>query len=548
MLRMSMVQRLSIASRPDACRTLSNFGLFAAAGRGGAIVGLRPGVPLAHGGLRDPRAAFAVLGIVVATMSVFYVRALHHAPIAGSLAFAANTVLRDGLFAFVFVFLLGLTVVRMIDAANLRSEQALQETRSMNEKLEVLVAERTHALGIATRQAQDSARAKGEFLANMSHEIRTPLNGIIASSDLLCQRRDLPPVAAEHVRIVGESGNLLLKLLGDILDFSKIEAGQLEIEQHSFALAPKIADTVAMFAHTAATHGVRLECTVASDLPAHVAGDSYRLRQVLLNLASNAIKFTPSGGCGQILVSSDSPHAEPVPIRFEVRDTGIGMDAAMLARLFERFTQADSSTTRRFGGTGLGLAISSHLVQLMGGNLEAESAPGRGSTFFFTLALPRRTAPTADPTFVVPIEVNLGLDVFVAEDNAVNRSIADAQLSQLGCRPVMVQDGEEALALLAAGPPPDVILMDCHMPKPDGWEATRRLRAWSGDPDAARRRIAHVPVIALTAAALPEERRHCLEAGMNEFLTKPVRLADLHAVLRRYAPARAIENEQTLQG
>ena len=480
------------------------------------------------------RVAVLVLIAAVGTLVLFHFHALRGHPIPGTLSFAADTVLRDGLLALLFLFTMGVTVVHMIEAANARSEQALRETQATNENLEALVAERTRELAVATRQAQESSRAKSEFLANMSHEIRTPLNGIIASADLLRQRKDLPPAAAEQARIVTESGDLLLNLLGDILDFSKIEAGQLALEAHPFELKALIADTGALLAHKAAGNGLRLEWSVAPGLPAHLAADSYRLRQVLLNLISNAIKFTPAGGGVHVSVGSEAPDADPVRVRFEVRDTGIGMDEPTRARIFERFTQADTSTTRRFGGTGLGLAISSHLVRLMGGMLEVDSAVGRGSTFSFTLALPRVMAAAVKAPVPAEAVPQLGLHVFVAEDNAVNRSILAAQLTQLGCRHTMTHDGEEALAALARGPLPDVILMDCHMPNLDGWETTRRLRAWATDARETVRRVAATPVVALTAAALPEERRRCVEAGMNEFLAKPVRVADLESVLRRF--------------
>ncbi len=457
------------------------------------------------------RMAFALFTFIVGGFVWFYLDVLHDAAAPGSpLQDAADTLLRDGLVALGFVFCLGLTLVSMIEAANRRSELALRETKANNENLEALVAKRTHALEIATGQALASARAKGEFLANMSHEIRTPLNGIIASSDLLSRRPDLTPAAAEHVRIIAGSGDLLLRLLGDILDFSKIEAGQLELEQHGVGLAALTRDTVMLLGASADVGGVRLEFTVETGLPPQVAGDGHRLRQVLLNLASNAIKFTPRGGQVGVNVTSMAPTANPVPVRFEVSDTGIGMDAATVTRIFDRFTQADTSTTRRFGGSGLGLAISAQLVRLMGGRLEVESSPGRGSRFFFTVLLPRMDTPAAAVVAARPVNTNLGMRILVVEDNAVNRSILAAQLGQLGCDHTAAGDGEEALLALGAGPVPDLILMDCHMPGLDGWETTRRLRAWAGDPDPLRQKVAATPVVALTAAALPEERRRCL--------------------------------------
>jgi len=224
-----------------------------------------------------------------------------------------------------------------------------------------------------------------------------------------------------------------------------------------------------------------------------------------------------------------------------VRDTGIGMDATTVARVFERFTQADSSTTRRYGGSGLGLAISSHLVRLMGGKIEVDSAVGGGSSFYFSLELPRTAAPFVELPMATTVETELGLNVFVVEDNAVNRSILGAQLKQLGCDFVMARDGEEALIALLAGARPDVVLMDCHMPKLDGWETTRRLRSWSTNDDPSQQRLATVPIIALTAAALPEERQRCLESGMDRFLAKPVRLAELRDMLQCFVPAKVAE-------
>jgi CheY-like chemotaxis protein len=367
----------------------------------------------------------------------------------------------------------------------------------------------------------------------MSHEIRTPLNGIIASSDLLLRRSDLPPDAAEHVRLVAESGDLLLKLLGDILDFTKVEAGQLTLEKHSFDLAATVADTLALVAPKAAAGGVHLGHTLAPGIALHREGDSYRLRQVLLNLIANAVKFTPAGGHVQLGVSAPTP----ATLRFEVHDTGIGIDADALTRIFERFTQADSSTTRRFGGSGLGLAICSHLVRLMGGTLEVQSRPAQGSLFTLTLAFPAAAAPPAT-TVLTPPEAPLSLRVLVAEDNAVNQKIVASQLTRLGCTFTLAGHGEEVLAALEREPLPDVILMDCHMPLLDGWETTRRIRSWASAATAHHQTAARLPIIALTAASLPEEQARCVEAGMTQFLAKPLKLAELQRTLQPYAAAR----------
>ncbi len=479
------------------------------------------------------RVAIATLVIIVTGQFSLHMQAIDGQ---GSMEFAANTLLRDGMLTTLFVFGLGWALMSMIETTHRRSEEALRATLASNETLERLVSERTQDLEAASERANEASRAKSDFLANMSHEIRTPLNGIIATSELLQHREDLSTENAELAQLIASSGELLLKLLGDILDFSKIEAGQLRLEPHSFALAPLIQDTVNLLISRAEQGKVHLDFTLSPEIPANVQGDSYRLRQILLNLLVNAIKFTPEGGGVHLDITATSTDENPIKIRFAVHDTGIGMDPETLGRIFSRFTQADSSTTRRFGGSGLGLAISARLAEMMGGKLKATSAPGKGSVF--TCTLPMWVAgESANPAHNSGRALtHLGLSVLVAEDNAVNRKILAAQLAQLGCTCTATVDGEELLAALAKGPLPHVVLMDCHMPKLDGWTATQRLRGWAVSSTAnARQRLAGtVPVIALTAAALPQERLRCMQAGMNEFLAKPVKLAELHAALSLY--------------
>jgi signal transduction histidine kinase/CheY-like chemotaxis protein len=478
------------------------------------------------------RMAVAVLLLIMACHLAFWAKALQD-PMPGSMAFAADTMTRDGLIAMGFLFCLGITLMTMMEAAHRRRDEALRETRLLNENLEKLVSERTRDLEEATRRAHDASRAKSDFLANMSHEIRTPLHGIVASSELLLGRADLSPQAADQARLIADSGDLLLKVLGDVLDFSRIESGQLSLETHRFELIPLVRDTAALVASRAKTGGVQLIVTWAPGLPEFLEGDSYRLRQILLNLLSNAIKFTPAGGQVEITVSAEN-QTQPLPgIRFEVRDTGIGMDEPARERIFERFAQADVSTSRLYGGTGLGLAISDRLVRMMGGKLQVTSTPGQGSVFFFTLPLPTATGGPDPLTGHRDASRSLGLQVLVAEDNAINRKILGAQLEKLGCRFTMTCNGREALAVLSQGPLPDVILMDCDMPELDGWEATRQLRSWEKDAGATSRQIeaSRLPVVALTAATLPEERQRCFAAGMNSYLPKPVKLAGLAEAL-----------------
>jgi two-component system, sensor histidine kinase len=477
-----------------------------------------------------------LLGVIILSHFGIYLYGLESLPLAGSLEYAADILVRDGLIAIGFVFCLGGLLVSMIESAHRRSEQALQETRALNEQLERRVAERTVELQAAYELANQASRAKGDFLANMSHEIRTPLNGIIATSDIMRRRSDLPADVAEQVRIIADSGDLLLKLIGDILDFSKIEAGRMVLERCPFVLAALVEDTGTLLAASASEKGVTLECLVQSELAREYEGDSFRLRQVLLNLGSNAIKFTPAGGQVRIKVTALSTGTNPAQVHFEVRDTGIGMDADTLQHIFDRFTQADSTTTRRYGGTGLGLAISSRIVETLGGKLLVESVPGEGSVFHFTLLM-SEIEPVVHTGGTAPQGLlQLGLRVLLVEDNAINRKILGMQLAQLGCDYFIAEDGEEALRALEQGPAPDLILMDCHMPRLDGWEATRRIRGWAQVSDASpwQRTTSPIPIIALTAAALPEERSRCIDAGMNEFIAKPVKIDELQSVLQAY--------------
>jgi signal transduction histidine kinase len=478
--------------------------------------------------------AAAVFVLAAAGNVVLYLRLFGSSGGSDPLHSAAAVLLRQGGLVLGFSLAAGIAVMAMLEAAEKHSLRALRESQRTRADLERLVGERTSELAEATAHAEAAARAKGEFLANMSHEIRTPLNGIIASADLLLHRSDLPTEAAEQVRLVAESGDLLLRLLGDILDFSKISEGKLTLETASFALVPIVEDTVAlMCARSSATH-VDVVLSVPPDLPAFVEGDSYRVRQVLFNLLSNAVKFSSAGTRVRIALTAGPGRDNVVPIRFEVRDSGIGMDAATQRRLFERFTQADSSTTRRYGGSGLGLAISARLVEMMGGRLEVESAAGQGSCFFFTLPLRVVEAPP-DRTDPMPRLEPLNLRVLVAEDNAVNRKLIVTQLTRLGCSHVAVVDGESALSVLEQDPLPDVVLMDCHMPRLDGWKTATRIRGWQASQVERQRRAAALPIIALTAAALPEERSRCIEAGMDAFLPKPVKLAELEKALRPFA-------------
>ncbi|MEZ4387108.1 MAG: two-component regulator propeller domain-containing protein [Candidatus Krumholzibacteriia bacterium] len=402
--------------------------------------------------------------------------------------------------------------------------------RLRNAELAQKVAERTAALERANL-------AKSEFLANMSHEIRTPLNCVIGVADLMMDLQPTPE-QSEYLGMIHQSGNNLLSLINDILDLSKVEAEQLQLEIARCDLPRLCREVIGPLATLADAKGLELILRCPDDLPRWVQCDPLRLRQVLTNLVNNAIKFTDAGRVVLELAVDGEEAVDRRRFTFRVIDSGVGIAREKQRMLFEKFTQADASTTRAYGGTGLGLAISKQLVELMGGVLDVESAPGRGATFFFSVELvidPSTTTadPDLDPQPAAELDLRstaLDLNVLVAEDNAFNQTVARRLLERLGCTVAVAADGLEAVAMSAAAGY-DLILMDCQMPYLDGYEATRQIRRREGQGP-------RVPIIAMTANAMSGDREACLEAGMDDYLAKPVVRKDLLAVLRALAQKR----------
>jgi signal transduction histidine kinase/ActR/RegA family two-component response regulator len=408
------------------------------------------------------------------------------------------------------------------------------------------LAEAKQQAEVQAQRAEAASRAKGDFLAMMSHEIRTPMNGVLGFVNLLLDT-PLNAEQREFAQGVQRSGDTLLTIINDVLDYSKIEAGQMTVEQIDFDLHATCLEVRSILQSAVAARGLVMTLVYDAALPRLIKGDPVRLRQVLLNLASNAVKFTDYG-----TVRIEVSRAGAEHLKISVVDSGVGIPEDQLQRLFRRFTQADSSTTRRYGGTGLGLAISKTLVELMGGQIGAQSVPGAGSTFWVTLpqravlpaaasaartetvSAPATATPTATATASNPPELPLplpsaeGARVLLVEDNFVNQRVAVYMLSKLGARVDVAKHGREAIDILSNARY-DLVLMDCQMPEMDGFEATRMIR------DPASPVLDHdVPVVAMTANAFAEDRARALGAGMNDFLAKPVDRAMLASTLAKW--------------
>ncbi len=385
------------------------------------------------------------------------------------------------------------------------------------------------ALRAAMEAAEAGTRAKSDFLANISHEIRTPLNGVIGMTALALDE-SLPPTAREYLQTARESSQLLLTIINDVLDFSKIEAGQMTTEQVPFDLRQTLYEAVELLRPKADEKGLALRFRYGLQAPVHVLGDPVRVRQIVLNFLGNAIKFTTVGSV-EIEAVPETDGSTP-EWTIAVRDTGLGITAEQQARLFTKFTQADPSTTRCFGGTGLGLAISKQLAELMGGCVGVRSEPGVGSTFWVRLPLPPAPEPvtaSAPVSIRTKEAVEAGTRVLLVEDNVVNQKIAVRMLEKLGCVVDCALNGKfavECCSIQSYG----VIFMDCQMPVLDGYGATAQIR----QGETGRRRT---PIIALTAHAMAGDRERCLAAGMDDYLSKPLRREELAETLARWIPA-----------
>ncbi|MGH2850740.1 MAG: response regulator [Solirubrobacteraceae bacterium] len=404
--------------------------------------------------------------------------------------------------------------------------------RERHQRLQSLL-ELNDAYRVARDEALESSRMKSAFLANISHEIRTPMNGVIGMNDLLMST-ELDSEQRGYAEQVARSSGHMVAIINDILDIAKIETGELILDIEEFDLWDAVELAALTPEQDARAKGLEFECTVSAAVPRRVRGDGMRMRQVLGALLGNAAKFAHEGSVrGSVTVSEVSPDA----IRFEVTDTGIGIDESRIARMFEPFMQADVSLTREYGGNGLGLAIAKDVVERMGGSIGARSEPGVGSTFH--VELPLEAAPEPAPAPVRRRDAHMAprptaanaTRILVVEDSPVNRVVAVSMLERAGFHVHSVNDGREALDALSTTSY-DAVLMDCQMPNLDGYEATRELRRRERDGR-------HTPVIAMTAHAMDADRERCIAAGMDDYLTKPVRAQVLTATLERWTQSAA---------
>jgi signal transduction histidine kinase/ActR/RegA family two-component response regulator len=417
-----------------------------------------------------------------------------------------------------------------------RTRQAIHTARdlvaSLEQKASALQAQAIE-LAKARDQADQANVAKSQFLAVTSHEIRTPMNGILGAAELL-MGTSLTSAQRRYLRIAHGSATALLALIDDVLDLSRIEGGKLTLNESSVDLRSLVAEALDLVRMTARDKPIVLSCGVARSLPARVSADPVRLRQLLVNLLHNAVKFTDRGTVRlEVLVLEDARPA--LRVRFSVRDTGIGIAPDKIDSIFSAFTQIDGSSTRRHGGSGLGLAIVRELATLMRGDVQVESEVDRGSHFWVDLPLKEAPNDVSEASGLAPTDADDdagSVSVLLVEDDVVNQMVVEEMLKMLGCEVDVVSDGELARRA-AAAQTYDIVFMDCHMPVMDGYEATRSIRA--AEQGAGSRRM---PIVALTADSLATDRQRCLDAGMDAFMTKPVSSAQLSAAIERWTGRR----------